>query len=157
MNTDMKEIRFKAKIFAPKKKVWDTMLNLDTYKEWTSVAWPGSTFEGTWKKGTDIRFVGPDSSGTLATIVDLEPYQRVVARHIALLQKGGAEDRTSDDAKRWVGSSERYDFDENNGTTTLNITINVTPEWEQMMKEGWPLALNKLKEITEGQTTLATK
>ena len=157
MNTDMNELRFNAEIFAPKKKVWDTMLNLDTYKEWTNAAWPGSTFEGQWKKGSDIRFVGADSSGTLATIIDLEPYQRVVAKHIAILLKGGAEDRTSDDAKRWVGTTERYDFDESNGTTTLNLTIKITPEWEQMMKEGWPLALNKLKEITEGQTTLATK
>ena len=44
MNADMKEIQFKAEIIAPKKKVWDTMLNLDTYKEWTNVSWPGSTF-----------------------------------------------------------------------------------------------------------------
>ena len=157
MNADMKEIQFKAEIIAPKKKVWDTMLNLETYKEWTNVSWPGSTFEGQWKKGSDIRFIGSDSGGTLATIVDLEPYKYLFARHVAILLKGGAEDRTSEDAKRWIGTTERYDFDEINGLTTLKVTINVTPEWEEMMREGWPMALNKLKEITERQSTLSVK
>lgn len=157
MNTDMKEIQFSAEIAASKKDVWDTMLDPETYKEWTNVSWPGSTFEGQWKKGSEIRFTGPDSSGTLAAIVDLEPYSRVVASHVAILLTGGAEDRTSEDAKRWIGTSERYDFDERNGRTTLRVTMKVTPEWEKMMKEGWPAALDKLKEITERQSTMAAK
>ncbi|HTF18363.1 MAG TPA: SRPBCC domain-containing protein [Chryseolinea sp.] len=155
MNTDMKEIEFKAEILAPKTKVWDTMLNQDTYKEWTGVSWPGSSYEGQWKKGSDIRFIGPDSSGTLATITDLEPYRRVVAKHVAILLKGGGEDRTSEGAKGWVGTSESYYFDESNGRTTLKVNMRIAKEWEQMMKDGWPLALGKLKEIVEKQSTVS--
>ena len=149
MNTDKKELEFKAEISAPKKKVWDTMLSLDTYKEWTNVAWPGSTFDGQWKKGSDIRFVGPDSSGTLANITDFEPYERVMAKHVAILLKGGAEDRSSADAQRWVGTTESYFFEERNGKTDLTIKMKITPEWENEFKEGWPKALKKLKEISE--------
>jgi len=149
MNKDMKEIEFSAEIEAPKKKVWDTMLNHDTYEDWTSVAWPGSTFEGNWKKGTDIRFVGPDSSGTLANIKDLKAYDHVEAEHVAILLKGGAEDRTSEDASRWVGTRESYYFDEVNGNTKLTVKLKITPEWEQMFREGWPKALARLKKISE--------
>lgn len=149
MNTDMKELEFNAEIAAPKKKVWDTMIDLDTYKEWTDVAWPGSTFEGQWKKGNDIRFVGPDSSGTLATITDFQPYDRITAKHIAILLKGGSEDRSSEDAKRWAGTLESYYFDEQKGKTNLKVKLKITPEWESMFKEGWPKALDKLKEIVE--------
>ena len=149
MNTDMKEIEFTAQIAAPVKKVWDTMLNLDTYKQWTDVAWPGSSYEGKWKKGSDIKFVGADSSGTLATITDMTPYDHIVAKHVALLLKGGSEDRTSPEANRWVGTTESYYFDEKNGETNLKIKMKITPEWEEMFRDGWPKALDRLKELSE--------
>lgn len=145
----MKELEFTAQIAAPPKKVWETMLNLDTYKQWTDVAWPGSTYEGKWSKGSDIRFIGADASGTLATIKDLAPYERVVAEHVAILQKGGVEDRTSEVASQWIGTTESYYLDEKNGKTDLRVKLKVTPEWAQMFEEGWPKALKKLKEISE--------
>lgn len=149
MKTDMKELEFTAQISAPKKKVWDTMLNLDTYKEWTNVAWPGSTYEGNWKKGSDIKFMGADSSGTLATITDITPYDHVIAKHVAMLLPGGNEDRTSAEASRWVGTTESYYFDESNGKTNLKVKMKITSEWAQMFQESWPKALVKLKEISE--------
>ncbi|MGC3947630.1 MAG: SRPBCC domain-containing protein [Chryseolinea sp.] len=149
MNTDMKELEFSTQIAAPKKKVWDTMLNLDTYKKWTDAAWPGSTYEGKWKEGSDIKFIGADSSGTLATITEITPLDHIVAKHVAILQKGGVEDRTSELASRWVGTTESYYFDETNGKTNLKIKMKVTPEWEQEFKNSWPKALDKLKEMSE--------
>lgn len=146
---NMKEIVFKKEINAPKKKVWNTMLEADSYKQWTDVAWPGSTFEGEWKKNSDIRFVGPDSSGTLAHITEYEPYDRVVAKHIAILLQGGSEDRNSEAAQNWIGTLESYYFDEQDGKTKLTVKLNITPEWEQMFRDGWPKALDKLKEIVE--------
>ena len=47
----MKNLTFSAAIDAPKKKVWDVMLNPETYKTWTGVAWPGSYYVGEWKEG----------------------------------------------------------------------------------------------------------
>ena len=42
----MKHLEFKTQIEADKKKVWDTMLRPETYKEWVNVSWPGSYYEG---------------------------------------------------------------------------------------------------------------
>lgn len=147
----MERIEYRIKIAAPAKVVWETMLGEETYKQWAGKGWPNSSYQGQWKKGEKIRFTGPDGDGTLAEIVELKPNKTVLAKHIAILQKGGKEDSTSDFAKNWINSSERYDFNEANGNTTLLVTIETYPEWKQMFDEGWPKALDELKELSEHQ------
>jgi hypothetical protein len=121
----------------------------EAYKAWTSVCWPGSYYVGEWKTGEQLRFIGPDGDGTLARLTACQPYSHVIAQHIAILLKGGIEDRDSEMAKTWVGSIERYDFAEIKGITQLTVTMNIYPEWEKMFANDWPKALAKLKEICE--------
>jgi hypothetical protein len=145
----MKKLEFKIDINANAKKVWDTMLNLNTYEEWVSVSWPGSTYQGQWKKGEDIKFVSPGQGGTMATIVELKQHEYILAKHIAAVNPDGTEDRESDVAKGWIGTTESYTFTERNGKTEVKVEINTYPEWEKMFNDGWPNALKKLKEISE--------
>ena len=147
----MENLEYKIVISAPAKKVWETMLQEETYKQWVAKSWPNSSYEGKWAKGEKIKFVGPDGSGTLAEIVELKPYEKVFARHIAVLASGGKEDRTSEAAKGWVGTTERYQFDEHLGKTTLTVSMETTPEWRKMFDDGWPTALEELKTISERQ------
>ena len=146
----METLRYKIEIAAPAKKVWETMLQQETYRQWVGKSWPGSTYQGKWEKGEHIKFVSAEGEGTLAEMVEVKPYAKVLARHIALLAKGGKEDRTSDFAKGWVGTTEGYEFNERNGNTTLSVTIETSAEWRDMFDEGWPAALEELKKITEG-------
>ena len=104
----MKNLEYKIVISAPAKKVWETMLNEETYKQWVAKSWPNSFYEGKWAKGEKIKFIGPEGTGTLAEIVEFKPYERILARHIAVLGKGGVEDRTSEEAKGWIGTTEEY-------------------------------------------------
>ncbi|WP_165823820.1 SRPBCC family protein [Pseudochryseolinea flava] len=145
----METITYKSTIDAPAKKVWDTMLNADTYKQWVSKSWPNSSYEGKWQEGTQIRFTGPGGGGTLAELVEVKPHKRVLARHIAILLDGGKEDRTSEMAKGWIGITEAYDFIEENGKTTVVVTIETNPEWKKMFDDGWPTALEELKKLSE--------
>ena len=145
----MKKLEFKIDISANRQKVWDTMLHPETYKEWTNVSWPGSDYKGNWKQGEDIRFISPSGEGTLATLVEIRPYEFILADHIAVINKDGTEDRTSEVAKGWVGITESYTFTEKNGKTELKVEINTHPDWEKMFNDGWPKALAKLKEISE--------
>src|SRR5688572_9833009 len=145
----MKTLEFKVKINANKKKVWDTMLSPHTYTEWVSASWPGSTYEGSWEKGENIRFASPGQGGTLATITDNKPYEVINAEHVAVINPDGSEDRKSEVAKGWIGTTERYTFKENKGKTVVKVEIDTTPEWENMFTEGWPNALAKLKELCE--------
>jgi uncharacterized protein YndB with AHSA1/START domain len=151
----MEHLEYKVVISAPAKKVWETMLEEETYKQWVAKSWPGSFYQGTWEKGEKIRFVGSNGSGTLAELVEVKPYERIFARHIAVLLPGGNEDRTSEAAKGWIGITEEYRFAEQAGKTTVTVSIESNPEWRQMFDDGWPTALEELKKITERQLTAA--
>jgi len=145
----MEKLVFTIDINAGKQKVWETMLQRDTYKEWVSAGWPGSDYVGNWEHGQDIRFMGASGEGTKATLVECKPFEYVLARHVAVLLAGGAEDSTSDLAKGWIGTTESYSFAERNGKTTVTVEIHTNPEWAEMFNEGWPAAVQKLKEICE--------
>jgi uncharacterized protein YndB with AHSA1/START domain len=145
----MKTLQYSITINAPREKVWDTMLGADTYGKWTGVSWPGSRYEGDWKEGSQIRFVGPDGGGTVARITSVEPYKLVDAEHIAVIGEDGREDLDSDVAKTWVGTTERYTFNDKGGSTELVVDISTYPEWEAMFEEGWPDALEALKRLSE--------
>jgi uncharacterized protein YndB with AHSA1/START domain len=151
----MEHIEYKTTINAPAKKVWDIMLNEDTYKQWVATSWPNSFYQGKWAKGEKIKFIGPDGSGTLAEIVEAKPHERIVAKHIAVLNPGGVEDRTSDIAKGWIGITEEYRFAEQNGKTTLIVSIETNPEWRKMFDDGWPNALEELKKLSERKLEVA--
>ena len=149
----MKKLKYEINIAAPAKKVWETMLAADTYKQWVNVSWPNSYYIGTWKKDAEIKFVGNDLSGTLAKLVEYRPYEYVSAEHIAVLNVGGVPDTESEVAKGWIGTTESYTFTERNGVTELKVEIGLkNPEWEQMFNDGWPNALVALKRLAEGQT-----
>jgi len=145
----MKRLEFKTQIGASKKKVWDTMLHPEKYKQWVNVSWPGSYYEGTWAKGENLKFISPGQGGTLANLVEQKPYEDILAKQVAVINADGSEDRDSDVAKGWIGTTERYTFKEKNGKTELTVEINTPPAWAVMFEDGWPAALAKLKELCE--------
>jgi hypothetical protein len=98
----MKNLEYKIHIKAPKQKVWETMIQSDTYEQWVAASWPGSSYEGKWNEGEKIKFVSKNGSGTLALIEVLKPYNYISAKHIAVLLEGGKADYDSDIAKGWI-------------------------------------------------------
>ena len=155
----MKKLEFKTTINAKRDKVWQTMFAPDTYREWVNVSWPNSKYEGKWATGENMRFIGGggegNEGGTLANLVEVRKPEYVLAKHIAVINGDGTEDRTSEIAKGWIGSTEEYTFTEKDGKTELKVVINTTPEWESMFADGWPDALKKLKEICERKAVTA--
>jgi len=145
----MQKLEFKINIAANAQKVWHTMLQPETYREWVDVSWPGSFYQGEWKQGQELRFISPGGGGTLARVEELQPQAYIFARHIAAINADGTEDRSSEIAKGWIGTTEAYTFTESNGGTELTVDIHTSPEWASMFNEGWPDALARLKEICE--------
>ena len=145
----MKKLEYSIDIDATPQQVWEKMLTQETYKQWTGVAWPGSYFEGTWKLGESLRFISPSGGGTKARITEFKPYEHILALHEAVILKDNSEDRDSEMAKGWVGTTEAYTFTKTNNGTRLLVEINTNPAWEKMFDEGWGKALAKLKEIAE--------
>ena len=146
----METLEFKIDVNANKEKVWDTMLQLETYEQWVGVSWPGSTYQGEWKQGQHLKFVSKDQGGgTMAKLLEFRPYEYVHAEHVAMLNPDNSEDRDSDMAKGWIGTTETYAFNEKNGKTEVKVQIKTAPAWADMFNEGWPNALAKLKELCE--------
>lgn len=145
----MNHLEYRTQINAPVKKVWDTMLNPESYKEWIAVAWEDSYFDGSWAPGEKVKFLSAKGGGTLAEVKACTTHQHLLLEHIAVINEDGSEDRNSDAAKNWIGTKEEYRYTEKNGSTELVVTIECFPEWEEMNNSGWPAALNKLKEMCE--------
>jgi len=146
----MKTLHFETTIDATPQRVWQAMLDKETYVQWAGAAWPGSSYHGEWKQGAHIRFTGDDGGGgTLAEITELDPYSHIAMKHIAIILEDGKLDRESDMAQGWIGSTETYTFTAENGSTKLDVEITTPPEWSEMFEDGWPDALDALQQLAE--------
>lgn len=143
-----KTLRFSIQVKAPRARVWDTMLGAATYPEWTSAFCAGSRYEGSWQRGEQIRFLGPDGDGMLGEIAENRRHEAISIRMLGEIV-AGVEDTTSDRVRAWTPAYENYTFLEKDGGTELQVSVDVTPEYEQMIQDAYPKALERLKELCE--------
>ena len=87
----MDKLHFSIVINATKEKVWNTMLNDDTYRKWTEAFAPGSYYKGNWNKGSKILFVGPGEKGEMgmvSRIKENKQYEFISIEHLGIIQNG---------------------------------------------------------------------
>ncbi len=149
----MKKFHFSIKINASAEKVWHTMLDEATYREWTSAFSPGGYFKGSWEKGSKIIFLGPDpetgkEGGMVSRIAENKPNEFISIEHQGILVDG-VEDTTSEEARKWSPAFENYTFKEENGVTEVSVDQDMAEELSAEFEKMWPEALAKLKEIAE--------
>lgn len=149
----MEKLHCSITINAPVGKVWDTMLNDATYREWTKPFSPGSYYEGSWEEGSKILFLGPDPKtgeigGMVSRIKENRPHEYISIEHIGII-KDGKEDTESEEAKKWAPAYENYTFKEVEGGTELSIDMDIEENYKSEFEEMWPQALEKLKELAE--------
>lgn len=152
----MEKLHFSILIDASKEKVWEVMLDKDTYEKWTDVFMPGSSYVGEWDEGSKILFLAPDEmgemSGMVGRIKENHQYEYISIESVGVVHNG-EEDTTSQEAKEWAGSLENYTFKELYGETELHVDLSsdmeMDPEMLETLGETWPKALKKLKELAE--------
>ncbi|SHI89049.1 tungsten formylmethanofuran dehydrogenase [Flavobacterium terrae] len=151
----MQKLQFKKEIKASAQKVYETMLGLkskSTYEYWTAAFNPTSTYEGSWEKGSKILFVGEDENGKkggmVSEIVEHKPASFVSIRHYGFLD-GDTEITTGEQVEQWAGGHENYNFQENNGITTVIVDMDSIDDYLDYFNNSYPKALDKLKEISE--------
>ena len=145
----MIKMNFSALIQAPPAQVWDAMLGIDTYKIWTEAFCAGSYFVGSWDKGEEIRFLAPNGSGMTSVIAENRLHEFVSIKHLGFVSNG-VDDTSSEAIMSWAPAYENYSFVCVGDATQLNIDLDIVVEYEQYMKDTWPVALEKLKAICEG-------
>ncbi len=148
-----KKLEFNITINASKEKVWNTMLQDETYRQRTlEFNSAGSWFEGDWSQWSEIRFMGPDPrspediGGMYSMIETNRPYEFMSIKHLGEIQNGKVVEQDAP----WVGAHENYTLVEHDGVTELKVDIDASgTEIDDMFNEMRPRALKKLKEMCE--------
>jgi uncharacterized protein YndB with AHSA1/START domain len=144
----VKTLEYNIHIRAPVSKVWHKMLDPEPYQAWTSAFTEGSSYEGDWSEGSKILFLNGNQEGMVARIVHNTLYEKISIMQVGFVSHG-VEDTTSDAVRSWAPLFENYYFKVLGDETELRVTVDVTPEFESMMDDAWPIALEKLKAMCE--------
>ncbi len=151
-NTGHETLHFEITIDAPAKQVYDAMLDKVHYTEWTSYFSPGSHYKGSWDEGSKILFLAPDKNGEMGGMVSKIkkniPGKYISIEHIGIY-KNTDEITSGPEVGPWQGFLENYTFEEEEGTTTVQVDMDIDQEYKKEMEEIWPKALEKLKSICE--------
>jgi hypothetical protein len=144
----MEQLEFKIIIDAPREVVWNILIGIDTYPVWTSVFCEGSKVETDWKVGSKALFLDGNNSGMVSVIAENNPYSFLSIKHIGEV-KNGIEDTEGEQVKSWAGCHENYTLKDLHNSTLWIVEMDVTPEFAVYMKDLWPKAQQKVKEMAE--------
>ncbi len=150
----MTRLTFSTTIRAPKELVWRTMLDDETYRQWTSAFQEGSYAVTDWQAGSKALFLAPDGSGMVSRIAEHRPNEFLSLEHVGIV-KNGVEDTTSDEVKQWAGASENYRLRERGSEVALTIEMDTTDENIKYFEGTWPKALASLKDLCERRVALS--
>jgi uncharacterized protein YndB with AHSA1/START domain len=145
----MKEMQFSIEINATKERVWDTLWQDQTFRDWASIIDPETYMVGDLKEGAEIQFISSANGYGVTSLVEkLVAGEFLVLRHRADTQEDGTRERE----KQWTGGEESYSLAEKDGTTTLTVAFDVPPELEEEFKVSYPKALERVKVLAESRT-----
>jgi uncharacterized protein YndB with AHSA1/START domain len=142
----MKELNYTTEISATPEKVWKTLWNDATFRDWAGIIDEGTYMKGTLKEGNDVEFISSvNGYGVTSFVEKFTPNKLAFFRHKADTQETGTKSRDNE----WTGTSEQYELHEKNGRTTLTIKTQVPPEQEETFEDRLPKALARIKELAE--------
>ena len=142
----MKNIEFSIAIKASKEKVWATLWDDVTFRDWASMVDEGTYMKGIMKEGNEIQFLSSvNGYGVTSLIAKLSPNEYVLFRHNADTKEAGQQERE----KEWTGGTESYSLAEKKGVTTLIVKTDVPEEQEETFRIRIPEALERIKTLAE--------
>jgi uncharacterized protein YndB with AHSA1/START domain len=146
----MEKITFSIIINAPRETVWDTMLGKETYKQWAAAFSQGSTYEGSWDEGSEIKFTSPSEDGSAfgmyALVAANRPHEFVSIKHLGEFKGSERMPMPVHDGQEVL---ENYTFKDVEGGTEVVVDLTIPAEWAGMFNEMWPKALSALKALAE--------
>jgi uncharacterized protein YndB with AHSA1/START domain len=142
----MKKIQFSIDINAPKEKVWNTLWEDATFREWANIIDDGMYIKGVLKEGNEIQFLSSVNGYGVTSLVEIfKPNEFVLFRHNADTKENGKQGRE----KEWTGAEESYSLTEKDGMTTLTIETDIPKEQEETFNIRLPKALERVKILAE--------
>lgn len=146
----MMTLHFNISIQAPAQKVWSTLWNDASYRQWSTVFAEGSHAISDWKEGSTVRFMDGKGNGVYSIIQKKIPNQLMSLLNLGELFEGReqvVDERTS--AMEWSGAVENYWLNEKNGRTALWVEMEVNESDAALFAQKFPEALEKIKMLAE--------
>lgn len=147
----MKRKQYETTIDAPRERVWETLWGDQSYVEWTSAFAEGSKVETDWEEGGKVLFLNAENEGMVARIEEKKAPEKMVFKHLGMVDKSGKEDFESEKVKAWSGAEEIYILKENGLKTELLVKMDLDEGHEDFFDNAWPKAFEKLKNLAESE------
>jgi len=142
----MQKKQFSIEIKASQEKVWNTLWEDKTFRDWSNIIDEGMYMVGEIKEGNEVQFISSVSGyGVTSLIEKLALNEFVSFRQMADTKDSGERERE----KEWTGGTESYSLAENEGVTTLTVDIDVPPGQEETFRVRFPKALERVKILAE--------
>lgn len=139
-------MQFSTKINASKEKVWNTLWDDKTFRDWSNIIDEGTYMTGELEAGKEVKFISSVSGYGVTSLVEkVIKNEFVLLKEIADTKEHGTQERD----KEWTGGTESYSLEENDGITTLLVEIDVPPGQEDTFKDRLPKALERIKALAE--------
>ena len=138
-------MQFTIEIHATRERVWDTLWQDETLREWAGIIDPGTYMVGELKVGNEVQYISGNGYGVTSLVEKLVAGEFLLLRHSADTKDSGKEERE----KEWTGGTESYSLAEKDGTTTLTVAFDVPPDLEEYFKINYPKALERVKILSE--------
>lgn len=100
----MKEMQFSIEIRATKERVWDTLWQDETLRDWAGIIDPGTHMVGDLKEGNEVQYISGNGYGVTSLVEKLTPGEFLLLRHQVDTQESGQQERD----KQWTGGAESY-------------------------------------------------
>jgi uncharacterized protein YndB with AHSA1/START domain len=139
------DMQFSMMISAPREKVWNTLWDDTTFRDWGNIIDEGQYMVGELKEGNIVQFLSASGYGVNSKVLKFVPYEFAQFTQIADTQDYGAQEREQE----WTGGTESYALSETDGMTTVTVNIDVPPELEDTFAERFPKALERVKVLAE--------
>lgn len=144
--TQGKKMKFSIEIKASKEKVWNTLWEDKTFRDWANIIDEGTYMVGDMKEGAEVQYIsGSSGYGVTSFIEKCISNEFVLLKHMADTKENGKQERE----KEWTGGQESYSLTERDGTTTLTVELDAPPEQVATFEDRLPKALRRIKELAE--------
>jgi len=144
----MKTLHFSAFINAPREKVWRSLWEDASYRNWTSAFSEGSYAVSDWKEGSKILFLSPGGEGMFSVIDKLEQDTFMSFKHLGVVKENKEQPET-EATKKWSGAMENYTLKEKDGGTLLEVSVDMADDHVVYFEKAFPVALDKVRQIAE--------
>lgn len=135
-------LKFETEINATPEKVWNTLWEDKTYREWASTL-NGSYYEGNFQQDSKIFFFGEGRKGMYNFVEKNIPNKEMKFRHLGWIIDG------EESPQNWENSDETYILEETPNGTLLKVEVNALDEFAEFFRNNYPNMLKKVKQIAE--------